>query len=410
MPVAMFRHLLVAPTDSEDAEWGVVSRLFYVIAVSIVIALGIALLTNLVLNPGGMPFVLPALLVGVGATIAVARRGHLRLACALLPVLMLAGFASLLVTRDGVHDVAVIAIAGTLVFGSVLLTRRAMVMLTLAALTLTLGAGFAELSGSLQNRFSAFTDVRHVVAIGLILLVIAVAARLIAESLFAALRRAQENSAALRELSARRDSLREEERARVAREIHDELGQALTALRLDLSALEMKFGERAPEIRERVRELKGTIDGSIARVRSVAMALRPASLDLGIVPAIEGLVADFRRRTGIHCTVKVPDTDVSLAEERGIVVFRILQESLTNVSRHAAAHNVEVTVEVDDAKVRVAVEDDGRGFDVSAAEKRGTLGLLGIRERVIMLRGDLKIRSSPGEGTQVSVSIPIRGP
>ena len=120
-------------------------------------------------------------------------------------------------------------------------------MLTIAALALTLGAGFAELSGSLQNRFSAFTDVRHVVAIGLILLVIAVAARLIAESLFAALRRAQENSAALRELSARHDSLREEERARVAREIHDELGQALAALRLDLSALEMKFGERAPE-------------------------------------------------------------------------------------------------------------------------------------------------------------------
>jgi signal transduction histidine kinase len=89
-------------------------------------------------------------------------------------------------------------------------------------------------------------------------------------------------------------------------------------------------------------------------------------------------------------------------------MFRILQESLTNVSRHAAARNVDVTVEVDEAKVRVAVEDDGRGFDVSAAEERGTLGLLGIRERVIMLGGDLRIRSSPGEGTQVSVSIPSK--
>jgi signal transduction histidine kinase len=394
--------------DSEDAERGVLSRLFYVIAVSVVVALGIAILTNLVFSPGGVPFVLPALFVGAAATIAVAWRGNLRLACTLLPVLVLAGSASFLVTRDGVHDVAVTLIAGTLVIGSVLLTRRAMVIFTMAALTLTFGTGFAELSGSLQNRFSAFTDVRHVVGIGLILLVIAVAARLMAESLFAALRRAQENSAALRELSAHRDSLREEERARVAREIHDELGQALTALRLDLSALEMKFGERAPEIGERVRELKGTIDSSIASVRNVVMALRPASLDLGFVPAIEGLVADFRRRTGIHCTVKVPGTDVSLPEERGIVMFRILQESLTNVSRHAAARNVDVTVEVDEAKVRVAVEDDGRGFDVSAAEERGTLGLLGIRERVIMLGGDLRIRSSPGEGTQVSVSIPSK--
>jgi signal transduction histidine kinase len=212
----------------------------------------------------------------------------------------------------------------------------------------------------------------------------------------------------LRELSAHHDSVREEERARIAREVHDELGQALTALKMDLSALGMKFGEGNPEIKTRVQELRGTVDHTIQVVRDVATALRPATLDFGILPGVEGLVEEFQKRSGIHCTVKFLGTETHLAEDRSIVIFRILQESLTNISRHAGAKNVQITVGLDATNFHLEVKDDGCGFDVEAAGRRKTFGLLGIRERVIMLRGELSIRSSPGAGTEVSVSIPYQ--
>jgi signal transduction histidine kinase len=226
--------------------------------------------------------------------------------------------------------------------------------------------------------------------------------------LSAALGSLQTHADRLRELSAHHDSVREEERAHVAREIHDELGQALTALKMDLSVLGIKFGESNPEIKARAQELRDTVERTIQVVRDVATALRPAVLDFGILPAVEGLVEEFQKRSGIHCTVKFQGTETRFAEDRSIVIFRILQESLTNISRHAGAKNVQVTVGLDATHFHLEVKDDGSGFDVDAAGKRKTFGLLGIRERVIMLRGELSIRSSPGAGTEVSVSIPYQ--
>jgi len=217
----------------------------------------------------------------------------------------------------------------------------------------------------------------------------------------------REHQALLRELSAHHDSVREGERTHIAREIHDEMGQALTALRMDLSVLSMESGKAAPRIAEQIRELKGRVDGIIQIVRDVATALRPAALDLGILPGIEWLVEEFRKRSGIPCHVKVEESEIDLDEDRGIVLFRILQESLTNISRHANARTVEISLRRDATHVRLDVKDDGQGFDNEAAGKKKTFGLLGIRERVIMLHGNLSITSVPGVGTQVSVSIPI---
>jgi len=220
-----------------------------------------------------------------------------------------------------------------------------------------------------------------------------------------ALRRSQEE---LREFASVANSAREQEKRRIARELHDELAQALTALKMDVAWCAGQLPPQEKAVSGKLAAMQTMLDGTVAATRRIAADLRPLMLDdLGLVPAAEWLVQSFTQRAGIPCEFAVGAPGLELGDPYASAVFRILQESLTNVSRHAAAHNVDVTVEVDDAKVRVTVGDDGRGFDVSAAEKRGTLGLLGIRERVIMLGGDLKIRSSPGGGTQVSVSIPI---
>ena len=217
----------------------------------------------------------------------------------------------------------------------------------------------------------------------------------------------QEHQEMLRELSAHHETVREEERAHIAREIHDEMGQALTALKMDLSVIGLESARSAPKTAKEIQGLKGRVDDIIQLVRDVAAALRPSALDLGILSGIEWLVDEFQKRSGIRCVVKVEDGEIRLKEDRSIVLFRILQESLTNISRHANATNVEIRLRSNATHVRLDVKDDGRGFDVEAARKKKTFGLLGIRERVIMLHGTLSISSVPGEGTQVSVSIPL---
>ncbi|HTQ73324.1 MAG TPA: PAS domain S-box protein [Burkholderiales bacterium] len=216
-----------------------------------------------------------------------------------------------------------------------------------------------------------------------------------------------EHQELLRELSAHHESVREEERAHIAREIHDEMGQALTALKMDLAVIGLESAKSAPKTAKEIQDLKGRVDDIIQLVRDVATALRPSALDLGILPGIEWLVDEFQKRSGIRCEVRVEDDDIDLPEDRAIVLFRILQESLTNISRHADARNVEIHLRSNSTHIRLDVKDDGRGFDVEAVRRKKTFGLLGIRERVIMLHGTLNISSVLEEGTQVSVSIPL---
>jgi PAS domain S-box-containing protein len=217
----------------------------------------------------------------------------------------------------------------------------------------------------------------------------------------------QKHQELLRELSAHHESVREEERAHIAREIHDEMGQALTALKMDMAVIGLESAKAAPKTAKEIQELKGRVDDIIQLVRDVATALRPSALDLGIISGIEWLVDEFQKRNGIRCEVKVEDGEIDLAEDRSIVLFRILQESLTNISRHAGARNIEIHLRSNATHVRLDVKDDGRGFDVEAAQRKKTFGLLGIRERVIMLHGTVNISSVPGDGTQLSVSIPL---
>jgi len=211
----------------------------------------------------------------------------------------------------------------------------------------------------------------------------------------------------LRSMAAQGELNREEERKRVAREVHDELGQVLTALRMELSTLAMQFGPQAPGLPEDVQAMKGLVDRAIQGVRTVATNLRPTSLDMGLLPALEWLCDDFMQRTSIQCLFRATDSSIELDEARSIVIFRIVQESLTNITKYADATEVFVTMGLDGNELGLEVRDNGMGFDPKAAASGKSYGLLGMSERAIALGGHIDIVSAPGKGTVIGVSIPI---
>jgi PAS domain S-box-containing protein len=210
----------------------------------------------------------------------------------------------------------------------------------------------------------------------------------------------------LRELSAHRERVREEERKKIAREVHDELGQALTALRMDVALLRMADGPHSPALLARVAAMKEAVDRTIGIVRNVTSALRPAALDLGLTAALEWQVEDFARRSGIECMLHADETEVVLDDDQATALFRIVQESLTNVLKHAHASHVEVTLEARTDCICLEVSDNGRGF-AADGPLRGRFGLVGMRERVLVLGGTVQVNSAAGEGTTVSVRLPL---
>jgi PAS domain S-box-containing protein len=210
----------------------------------------------------------------------------------------------------------------------------------------------------------------------------------------------------LRELSAYLEAIREEERRHIALEIHDELGQLLTALKMDVALLKMRVvadGEATRKIDD-IREL---VEKTIWMVRNVASHLRPAALNFGIVSALEWLAEDFSRRNGMPCQLVVRGGEPTLADAHATAVFRIVQESLTNVSRHAGASRVAVTLVSTELALDLRVSDDGQGFDLESAQRGYSYGLLGMGERARLIGGTLHVDSAPGAGTMVSINLPL---
>lgn len=216
----------------------------------------------------------------------------------------------------------------------------------------------------------------------------------------------QHSQIMLRALAAHQVMAKEEERKRIAREIHDELGQRLTALRMDVLMLPKQIAQGHARLSDSVKSMRNSIDGTMRIVRNIATDLRPAALDMGIVMAIEWLLDEFHERMGLECKFhnKVGEA-IKLSDEIATGFFRILQESLTNVAKHAQATRVDVTLADEDDRLVLTVRDDGVGLQEHAG-KRKSYGLLGMRERVVMLDGSITIQGSAGKGTQVSVSVP----
>jgi len=210
----------------------------------------------------------------------------------------------------------------------------------------------------------------------------------------------------LRDLSAHLETVREEEKARIAREVHDELGQMLTVLKLETSMCELAYADLDPGLQDRLNSMKRLIAQLFQLVRDVATALRPPILDAGIASAIEWQARRFEARTQIPCLVQVPDNLPALPDATAIGLFRILQESLTNVMRHAEAHTVELNLTLNNGVLCMSVADDGKGFD-QGAERPASFGLVGMRERVLILGGRLHLDSTLGEGTTLRIYIPL---
>ncbi len=217
-----------------------------------------------------------------------------------------------------------------------------------------------------------------------------------------------ESRAQLRELSAHLESVREEEKARIAREVHDELGQVLTVLKLETSMCELAYADAQEGLRERLGNMKKLIAQLFQLVRDVATALRPPILDAGIGSAVEWQARRFEARTQIPCLVEVPENSPQLVDAKAIGLFRILQEALTNVMRHAQAHTVELQLLREGGELCLRIGDDGVGFDPLATRQGVSFGLVGMRERVLMLGGTLHIDSQPGEGTTLWIRVPLR--
>jgi PAS domain S-box-containing protein len=212
----------------------------------------------------------------------------------------------------------------------------------------------------------------------------------------------------LRALAGRLQSVREEERTSIAREIHDELGQACTAIKMDLALIRRRLTQKQAHLRAKVDSALQLVDNMIVNLRRIASELRPRTLDhLGLPAALESQAQEFESRTTIRCTVTLPQEPPTLDADRATAIFRIFQESLTNVARHAHATRVDARLERDQDQLVFQVRDNGRGFDPEEAKARRSLGLIGMQERALLLSGDLKIEGIPGTGTTLTLRIPL---
>ena len=220
-----------------------------------------------------------------------------------------------------------------------------------------------------------------------------------------ALRRSRQE---LQELAAEAQMAREQEKSRVARELHDELAQALTGLKMDVAWIAERFPDTDDAVGKKLQRVEILLDQAVAATRRIAADLRPLILDdLGLVPAVEWLVQNFIQKTGVPCELAVDDPELELENIHATAVFRILQESLTNVAKHAQASRVRVRIEHADGNIVFSVRDNGVGFSPQSPRLPHSLGLAGVRERSQLLGGELCIVSAPGEGATIEVRLPV---
>jgi PAS domain S-box-containing protein len=220
------------------------------------------------------------------------------------------------------------------------------------------------------------------------------------------LRALAESRQHLRDLASHQEEILEGERKHIAREVHDELGQLLTALKMDISLLRLRFGENT-ELLPRLTEMRSLVEKTIDVVRNVASNLRPAALDHGLVPALDWLADDFAQRWSIPCKLIVGAGETALDDLQSTAIFRVVQESLTNVARHAGASEVIVSLHESEHVLHLSVKDDGSGFDARDSDCGTGFGLFGMRERLLALGGALRIDSAPDAGTCVSIELPL---
>ena len=221
----------------------------------------------------------------------------------------------------------------------------------------------------------------------------------------------EQSYARLRLLSDHQQNIKEDERKRIARDMHDDLGQNLLVLKMDVSLLATRTSGAHPRLHQRATLLLSNIDATIRAVKSIMNDLRPATLELGLYPAVEWQVRQFERMSGIACKL-APEIEFELDESRTLAVFRILQEALTNIARHAEASQVEIVLTQDARGFAMKVHDNGKGLQPGDWKKANSFGLMGIRERIHSLGGELSIAGTPGSGTLLSIvlaseSVPV---
>ena len=218
----------------------------------------------------------------------------------------------------------------------------------------------------------------------------------------------QDTSNQLRNLSSRLQEIREEERTMIARELHDELGQVLTVLKIQVSLCANKLNKNQDELRQKIDFISSMLDQMVETVQKITSKLRPDILDeLGLIPAIEWQAEEFQKNTGIRCDLTIPGQEFNLQQDTSTAIFRILQEALTNVARHAHADKISIILKEEANLLILEVTDNGIGIHQRQIEDPGSLGILGMKERAAILGGKMTLHGVHDKGTHVKVEIPV---
>jgi PAS domain S-box-containing protein len=219
----------------------------------------------------------------------------------------------------------------------------------------------------------------------------------------------QQSYEEIRRLTEHLQKIREEERTSIAREIHDELGQQLTAIKMDVAWIDKRTPEETTDIKRKLKNIIELLDGSNQSIRRILSELRSRILDdNGLVEAIEWLGRLFSEATGIPVKFTTPEKDIKVSEQTATCIFRVCQEAFTNITRYALAKNVSISIKIIEENIILIIEDDGIGFDTASVQNKKTFGILGMKERVLSLAGKFELISSPGKGTKITISLPYK--